>query len=166
MTQPSKLLLLELIMLKEKYNQKAFSEVKQILNSEDHAILTEIIASLQALDNKNKKTPTAPKQTIITAANENVEISNEIEKLIRDKETFKRVKELQDFVSQKVKLTAKKNTKEKLIEIYFEEVSNYSEAELQKEKELLNEIKNSKQDVSAFLGMAKEIVKSRKRSDS
>ncbi len=166
MTQSSKLLLLELLMLKEKYNQKAFSEVKQILNSEDHAILTEIISSLQALDNKNKKTSTTPKQKIITAEHENVEILNEIDKLVRDKETFKLVSEFQAFVSQKVKLTANKNSKEKLIEIYFKEISNYDETELQNEKELLNEIKNSKQDVSAFLGMAKEIVKSRKRNDS
>lgn len=168
MIQDEKLLLLELLKLKVKYKKKTFEEVNKVLIDEKDDLLRDVLTSLAILDEKPSKTKKKTVDSSISCLdgikNKNEEkyvLLKEIDALLRDKETFKLVKDLQVFISEKVKLNSRRNTKEQLIEVYLIKLSNFSDEELQCEIKSLKNIRSSK-DISSFLNMAKEIVKSRK----
>lgn len=174
MKKNSKKLLLDLLKLRECYENKDIEEVIEVLQHNQDDYLMKVINLLNQLEQNPK--PNDAKKQKGSAKNkstfnledikqlhlEKYKILTEIQKMLMSKEVFKTVKELQEFVSQKVVLTAAKNTKNQLIEKYLSLLISYSIKELESELTLLIERSNSSDDVQLFLDMANEIVNSRK----
>lgn len=166
MTNQSKELLLDLLKLKVQYSGKEFEQVADALKTSEPYLIY-IIKLVQELDgiSGEKLTVTNKKEAVSIypesythADPETQELLFEIHKMLLSKDAFRTVKELQNFVSRKVMLTASKNTKAVLVNKYMNYISSGPKDELLKERQLL---KDSGDDVSSFLNMANAIVSSR-----
>jgi hypothetical protein len=171
MSEKTKKLLLELLLLKVKYEEETFKDVSKLLQKNNDDFLCHVLALLKSVENnhlssqsmKQRKQQLAPSSALNTQNDtKKDQLLREIDTLLRSKDVFKVKKHLQEYVAQRVQLTKKTNTIEQLINFYIHEYKDRSEEELKAELKLLIGIRDSKADVSKFLNMANEIVKARK----
>lgn len=148
------------------FDETEFKEVIEVLKDHDHQYLREVlrlvkmldIGATQAVITKNK--PNKHPDIVNFDSYENKLQLEEILELAESKEVFRLIKDLQDYISKKKKLTKARYTKKELIQIYVELLANASKEELTIEKEKLLSLKDDK--VAHFIGMANEIVNARK----
>ncbi|MDQ0884993.1 hypothetical protein QFZ81_000081 [Paenibacillus sp. V4I9] len=171
MTNQAKELLLDLLKLKVRYSDKEFEQVAEVLKDGSEPFLARVIQLIQELEGiSGAKSSATPKRKAISTDldiikntdTESQELLFEINKMLQSKDTFRVVKELQNFVSRKLVLTAAKNTKMELINKYMNYISARPRDEMINELQLLKDKMNSGDDVSSFLNMANAIVSSRK----
>ncbi|KRE50671.1 hypothetical protein [Paenibacillus sp. Soil724D2] len=170
MTNQAKELLLDLLKLKVRYSVKEFEQVAEVLKDGSEPFLADVVKLIQQLEGVSENKPnTRTKRKAISTdfdINKNTdpeiqELLFEINRMLQSKDTFRVVKELQNFVSRKIVLTAAKNTKIELINKYMSYISARPRDEMINELQLLKDKMNSG-DVSSFLNMANAIVSSRK----
>lgn len=171
MNNQSKLLLHDIFKIRLSYEKKDFEEVIRVLKLNDDDYLVNIINLMEELECvsqiKGESKPIVNKTVEIVESVKDTDAEKyalllQIHEILISKEIFKTVKDLQKFVSQRIHLTTKKNTKVELINKYLSQYVNSSLNELEKELGLIKEESNSNDDVSKFLDMANEIVNSRK----
>lgn len=172
MNTSSKLLLLEILKLNLSYGDKEFKEVIEVLKLKQDNCLKNILDLLKELDTPPPKGNSKVKATKILPIASLEDIKDkypekhikllQIQEMLNSKEIFKTVTDLQDYISKKIHLTTKKNTKNNLINKYISHYIDTSLTELENELVSLQEKGNSNNNVSKFLDMANEIVNSRK----
>lgn len=170
MRNTAKQLLLEVLLLKEKYTEADFNKVIQVLQKND-VYLEKIIESVMLIDierSKNKKEDLA--DGLLNDKLINIELSeperfrmiNNIKVILKSIES-KTVKEIQKFISTRTTVPSNKKSRNALINVYLLHLCDLKEDELSNELELIDEFKSNKSnEVDAFLRMANKISEIKK----
>lgn len=130
MNNDAKELLLELLKLRVRYEDRDFEKVSKVLKKENDEFLSNILALLKEVDAVGKQpriTVSGVKKDAVIAGLGGIKLLEpdkhvllqEISTLLHARSIFRTVKELQAYVSEKFTLTGMKHTKADLIDRFL-----------------------------------------------